>query len=133
MTDQLEPLLGLATTKELLDEVATRMEITQNSIKGRELGAMCREAIANLDAGILRYRTVNSGPPLAREGKSIAQSNRAIIDLSDPLVRDMVRHNHSPTELWANDGTLLSVECITCHNAWPCLSIKNLQEKWSRR
>ncbi len=37
-----EPLLGLATTRELLTEVATRMEITQNSIKGRDLGVLCR-------------------------------------------------------------------------------------------
>lgn len=53
-----QPLLGLATTRELLAELATRMEVSQNSIKGDELGALCREAIENLDAGVLEYRTV---------------------------------------------------------------------------
>lgn len=55
------PNLGLATTEMLLEEVAVRMEVSQNSLKGRELGALCREAIANLDAGVLRYRTVGHG------------------------------------------------------------------------
>lgn len=51
-------LLGLATTRELLVELAVRMEITQNSNKGRELGVLCREAMANLDRGVLNYSTV---------------------------------------------------------------------------
>lgn len=55
-----EPLLGLATTEELLRELAVRMEVTQNSIKGRHLGELCREALDKLDPGVLRYRTVNS-------------------------------------------------------------------------
>lgn len=56
-----EPLLGLATTRELLREVAARMETTQNSLKGREreLGALCREAVVMLDAKVLDYRTVD--------------------------------------------------------------------------
>jgi hypothetical protein len=57
---QEEPLLGLATTRELLDELAVRMEVTQNSIKGRDLGRLCREAIENLAPGILAYRTIDS-------------------------------------------------------------------------
>lgn len=52
------PLLGLATTRQLLDELAVRMEVTQNSHKGRELGVLCREAIDNLDPGVLNYSTV---------------------------------------------------------------------------
>jgi hypothetical protein len=56
---QMNPLLGLATTKHLLEELATRMEITQNSTNGRELGSMCRQAIANLSPGVLHYRTVD--------------------------------------------------------------------------
>lgn len=54
------PLLGLATTRELLTELAVRMEVTQNSIKGRELGCLCREALENLDRWVLDYRTVRS-------------------------------------------------------------------------
>lgn len=53
-----EPLLGLATTRELLNEVATRMEITQNSLKGSDLGRLCREAVSNLAPHILDYKTV---------------------------------------------------------------------------
>lgn len=45
-----------ASTRELLEELAARMEATQNSTKGRELGRLCREAVDNLDAGILNYR-----------------------------------------------------------------------------
>jgi hypothetical protein len=52
------PLLGLATTRELLEELAVRMEITQNSTKGRDLGVLCREAMEKLDPGVLNYSTV---------------------------------------------------------------------------
>ncbi len=52
--------LALATTRELLGEVAVRMETTQTSEKGRELARFCREAIANLDASVLDYR---AAPP----------------------------------------------------------------------
>lgn len=59
MNSQIEsPLLGLATTRELLEEITVRMEVTQNSIKGRELGRLCREAIERLATGVLNYRTV---------------------------------------------------------------------------
>ena len=51
-------MLGLATTEELLTELAVRMEVTQNSTKGRELGVLCREALDKLDHGVLAYRTV---------------------------------------------------------------------------
>lgn len=56
-----EPHLGLATTEHLLRELAVRMEITQNSTRGRDLGVLCREAIDNLAASVLNYRTVNPG------------------------------------------------------------------------
>lgn len=55
-----EPLLGLATTHQLLDELAVRMEISQNSDKGRDLGSLCREAILHLAESVLEYRTVDS-------------------------------------------------------------------------
>lgn len=51
--------LGLATTRELLEEVAARMEITQNSTSGRALGRQCREAVAKLDSGVLDYRVTD--------------------------------------------------------------------------
>jgi len=54
-----EPLLGLASTRELLQEVATRMRITQNSNAGRDLGRECELAIDNLDSGVLDYNTVH--------------------------------------------------------------------------
>lgn len=74
------PLLGLATTEELLIEVAVRMEVTQNSLKGRDLGRLCREAIANLGPGILGYRTVredqadNQADPGGQSGSSSPSS-----------------------------------------------------------
>lgn len=53
-----ESMLGLATTRELLTELETRMRITQNSLAGRDLGRLCSEAVKNLDNGVLDYRTV---------------------------------------------------------------------------
>lgn len=47
--------LGFATTGQLMEELAVRMEITQNSTNGEELAKMCREALAKLDGGVLRY------------------------------------------------------------------------------
>lgn len=62
MADEVhQPNLGLATTRELLMEISARMEISQNSIKGRELGRFCEEAIKNLDARVLDYKTVDGG------------------------------------------------------------------------
>lgn len=48
-------------TRELLAEIAIRMEISQNSTSGRALGRMCRDALHNLDDRVLDYRTVESG------------------------------------------------------------------------
>lgn len=42
------------------------------------------------------------------------------LDLSDPAVLQMARFNHTPSEVWARNGALLSVTCETCHKAWPC-------------
>lgn len=50
--------LGLATTRELLEEVSARMHISQNSHKGTELGDLCDQALTNLTRGVLDYRTV---------------------------------------------------------------------------
>lgn len=50
--------LGYATTNELLAELATRLETTQNSISGRDLANMCREAQVRLGMGILNYSTM---------------------------------------------------------------------------
>lgn len=54
-----EPLLGLATTRELLAELEVRMRVTQNSTGGRKLGDLCAEALENLSPGVLNYRTVD--------------------------------------------------------------------------
>lgn len=58
--DRDEPWLGLATTRELLLEVASRMRGTQNSIAGDDLGRMCEEAVKHMDDFVLNYRTVDS-------------------------------------------------------------------------
>lgn len=55
-----DPQLGLATTFQLLEELATRMEVTQNSIAGRELAQDCRTAMQNLSKGVLEYRTFDN-------------------------------------------------------------------------
>lgn len=57
-----QPRMGIATTRELLDEVRVRMEISQNSTKGRELGRLCAEALDNLDPGVLEYATWKPEP-----------------------------------------------------------------------
>lgn len=54
-----KPLLGLATTAELLAELEVRMRVTQNSLNGRELGRLCSAALVNLDKSVLNYRTVD--------------------------------------------------------------------------
>lgn len=68
---QATPMLGLASTEALLAEVAYRMRATQNSIKGRDLGDLCREAIDNLDGHILRYRPVQE-PLTWREAAAVS-------------------------------------------------------------
>lgn len=50
--------LGYATTKQLLEELATRLEVTQNSISGRELAMMCRTALEKFGLGVLNYSTM---------------------------------------------------------------------------
>lgn len=57
--DRDEPWLGLATTRELLLELASRMR-GQNSIAGEDLGHMCEEAVKHMDDWVLNYRTVDS-------------------------------------------------------------------------
>jgi hypothetical protein len=52
--------LGAATTRELLEEIAVRMELTQNSTGGRILARQCREAMSNLAERVLTYRTIDS-------------------------------------------------------------------------
>lgn len=54
-----EPMLGLASTRDLLGELAARMENTQNSTAGRDLARRCRDAIDKLARGVLDYRTVS--------------------------------------------------------------------------
>jgi NAD(P)-dependent dehydrogenase (short-subunit alcohol dehydrogenase family) len=51
--------IGLATTRQLLEELAVRMEHTQNSPAGRDLGRMCLDAIDNLATTVLNYRPPN--------------------------------------------------------------------------
>lgn len=53
-----EPRLGLASTRDLLTEIAVRMEIGQNSLNGRTLASLCRQALEGLDDHILNYSTV---------------------------------------------------------------------------
>lgn len=56
---EMEPVtLGKATTRELLEEVETRMRLIQNSARGRHLAQLCREASVNLDSRILEYSSI---------------------------------------------------------------------------
>lgn len=62
-----EPLLGLATTRQLLEELETRMEITSIIRDGavgppavNDLRMACFRALNDLDAETLGYRTVDS-------------------------------------------------------------------------
>lgn len=57
MTEEEKALLGLATTRELIGELATRMEVTQDTQKGREFGQLCRRALAVIDPDVLNYKT----------------------------------------------------------------------------
>jgi len=57
-----QPRLGIATTREMLTELACRMDITQNSTAGRDLGRLCTEAVENLDSGVLEYATWRPEP-----------------------------------------------------------------------
>lgn len=54
----IEPMLGYATTRDLLTEVAARMA-AQNSYAARSLGRMCQDALKGLDPAVLDYRTVD--------------------------------------------------------------------------
>lgn len=83
-----EPALGLVTTRELLEEIETRMRVTQNSLKGRDLGVLCAEAVENLAKSVLDYRTV---------GPWIEQS-----DITDP-VPDVVASGERPNERFSDD------------------------------
>jgi hypothetical protein len=65
-----QPRMGLATTRELLTEVASRMQVTQNSTAGRELGRTCIDAIDNLDSGVLEYATWR---PMPEQGTDLAE------------------------------------------------------------
>jgi hypothetical protein len=56
----LMPNLGCAETRQLLEELAARMDDTQNSLAGRKLGKMCREALDYLSPGVLAYMTYHS-------------------------------------------------------------------------
>lgn len=81
-----EPLLGMATTRELLTEVAVRMEVTQNSIKGSDLGRLCREALANLAPGILDYRTVGPTSMLRERVRERMERDGIPIGTDDPTL-----------------------------------------------
>ena len=55
-----KPLLGLATTGELIGELKARMEVTQDTKRGREFGEICGHAMVTLDPQVLAYRVVDS-------------------------------------------------------------------------
>jgi hypothetical protein len=54
-----EPLLGLATTRELLTELHARGEVSGDS-EGRALASFAQVMLEDLSAGTLDYRTVDS-------------------------------------------------------------------------
>ena len=48
-------------------------------------------------------------------------------DWGDPAIRDMVEHNHQPTEVWTAGGELAAVFCRECGHAWPCPTVETLR------
>lgn len=48
------------------------------------------------------------------------------LDLTDPEIRRMAERNHQPDEVWAANGTLISVYCEKCGNDWPCVTRRRL-------
>lgn len=63
---QNEPLLGLATTKELLEEIKCRGEMAAYSVGGgydeeREMAIGAAKLIDTLPGSVLEYRTVDDG------------------------------------------------------------------------
>jgi hypothetical protein len=50
------------------------------------------------------------------------------LDMTDPDVRAMVLGDHEPEERWALGGWLISVNCRTCFQDWPCPSILAARE-----
>ena len=57
-----EPRLGLATTEQMLEEIAIRMEVCQDSLAGRAFGTECRMALQVLADEVLAYSTCNEVP-----------------------------------------------------------------------
>lgn len=54
-----EPKLGLATTRELIDALAVRMDTDGNTSQGYAFGRTCKLALENLHKDVLNYRTVD--------------------------------------------------------------------------
>lgn len=53
------------------------------------------------------------------------------IDLRDPQVREMVQRNHLPEEHWSGElggSQLVSVNCQTCYQDWPCVTVRELRQ-----
>lgn len=55
------------------------------------------------------------------------------LDLSDPRVRDMAARNHTPTEVWALGGDLISLHCDQCGHSWPCPTRQALDDLIARK
>lgn len=87
-----EPNLGMATTRMLLEELETRMRVTQNSTAGRELGVLCNNAIAGLAERVLNYKTYDperdGTPPELKERQSTAAWKQEAGVLED-RIRDL--------------------------------------------
>lgn len=62
------------------------------------------------------------------------------LDLDDPTIRQMIRYNHTPEEVWTvkgaaggeSTGTLVHVGCSMCRNSWPCPTIAALRVRQKR-
>lgn len=60
MTDQAAALLGLATTRELLDEIRVRGAVEPEYVTlGREMAVSASNMLATLPDAMLEYRTVD--------------------------------------------------------------------------
>lgn len=60
MSDQEQPLLGLATTRQLLDEIRVRGELAEYPEEGNAMAIGAANLIDTLPGSMLDYRTVDS-------------------------------------------------------------------------
>lgn len=57
---QIDPQLGYATTKQLLEELSARLHLTSSVVSCHWLGDVCDAALKRMPEEVLKHRTVDS-------------------------------------------------------------------------